>query len=313
MYSHAPKNYVCPFCLATKGEEREDILTKQQDIVYRDAFVTAFVAAGWWPKNKGHVLIVPNNHAENIYDIDDAILGKVYAVAKEIACALKVTYNCEGTSLRQHNEPMGGQDVWHFHVHVFPRYTEDELYETEGPVFEDAAARTPYVQKLRAYFAAERSQLNISHTFSDYPCPICPATLGIENETTYIKKSDIVFRDETTTAFISSFFKENNPGHVIIVPNTHYENVYSLPDEVSNKIQSLAKRVAFALKVAYHCDGISTAQHNEPAGDQHAFHYHFHVFPRYLYDDLYKHIHEKTLPTPEERARYAQKLRPYFV
>jgi histidine triad (HIT) family protein len=152
-----------------------------------------------------------------------------------------------------------------------------------------------------------------NHTSPDDICPICPAIKGIENEQTLIKQSDIVYRDEYVTAFISTFFKKNNPGHVIIVPNEHIENIYDLPDAISHKIQDLSKKIAIGLKETYKCDGVSTAQHNEPAGDQHAFHYHFHIFPRYYNDDLYLHIMEKTFPSQEERAVYAEKIKSFFM
>jgi histidine triad (HIT) family protein len=64
---------------------------------------------------------------------------------------MKALYNCDGTSTRQHNEPDGNQDVWHYHVHVFPRYADDNLYDSnyfEMPV----AERAQYASRLRAYF-----------------------------------------------------------------------------------------------------------------------------------------------------------------
>lgn len=313
MYNHSPHQYLCPFCLVSQGTENEHVITKQQDIVYQDDTLIAFVSPQWWPKNQGHIIIIPRQHSENLYNIDDVILGKLYAFAKEAAIALKVTYGCDGTSMRQHNEPAGGQEVWHTHMHMFPRYENDGLYENDDKkYFVSPEERLPYAVKLRTYFAGSRATLAISHTFSDYRCPICPAVKGIENGDTLIKQSDIIYRDTHVTAFISSFFKEKNPGHVIIVPNQHYENVYALPEDVSTHIQCLAKRIAFGLKMSYHCDGVSTAQHNEPAGDQQAFHYHFHVFPRYDGDELYKHIHEKIEPTSEDRAVYANKLKKFL-
>ena len=65
--------------------------------------------------------------------------------------------------------------------------------------------------------------------------------------------------------------------------------------------------LALAFKAAYRCDGVSTRQHNEPAGNQDVWHYHLHVFPRYAGDDLY-HLSPALMPV-EERARYAAKLR----
>jgi histidine triad (HIT) family protein len=123
----------------------------KEDIVYKNEDVTAFIAPGTWPNNKGHVIVIPDKHYENIYDIPDTALSEVYKVVKKIAIAIRTTYNCEGITIRQHNEPTGDQDLWHFHVHVFPRYVGDELNSTSR-IFIDADERAPYAQKLRAYF-----------------------------------------------------------------------------------------------------------------------------------------------------------------
>jgi len=112
----------------------------------------------WWPKNRGHVLVVPNDHYENLYEIPDDVLAAVYATAKRIAGALRAAYGCDGTSTRQHNEPGGGQDVWHFHVHVFPRYEGDRLYQTHDAArWVSAEERAPYAEKLQAFFGGARS------------------------------------------------------------------------------------------------------------------------------------------------------------
>lgn len=70
-----------------------------------------------------------------------------------MASAIRETYKCDGTSTRQHNEPAGGQDVWHFHVQVLPRYIDDELYKNNNNIkFVDADARAHYAQTLREHF-----------------------------------------------------------------------------------------------------------------------------------------------------------------
>ncbi len=124
---HEPAGYACPFCGLVSGRDGE--LNSQADVVLRDAEVTAFISPKWWDAAPGHVLVIPNEHYENVYAIPDRLLAAVYATAKRVACALRETCRCEGTSMRQHNEPGGGQDVWHFHVHVFPRRRDDLLYE----------------------------------------------------------------------------------------------------------------------------------------------------------------------------------------
>ena len=53
----------------------------------------------------------------------------MWDLVQRVAVAMRAAYACDGISVRQHNEPAGGQDVWHLHVHVFPRYDGDRLYE----------------------------------------------------------------------------------------------------------------------------------------------------------------------------------------
>lgn len=149
-FSHQPKDYVCPFCAFLNG--REDEYNAQEDIVYQNEHATAFIAPKWWVNNPGHVLVVPNKHYENIYVIPDEEIAEAYKVVKKMATAIRNTYDCQGTSTRQHNEPAGGQDVWHFHVHVYPRYDEDRLYQNhDNKGFVDAKARAPYAKKLKTY------------------------------------------------------------------------------------------------------------------------------------------------------------------
>lgn len=130
---------------------------KKQDIVFQNDHVTAVIAPRWWVNNPGHVVVFPNKHYENIYDISDEELTEVYKVVKRISIAMRSTYDCDGTSNRQHNEPAGGQDVWHFHVHVYPRYDNDRLYQNhDKKEFVSARDRFPYVDKLKAYFKQEK-------------------------------------------------------------------------------------------------------------------------------------------------------------
>ncbi len=149
MYNHAPLDYVCPFCAIAAG--RFDSLSVAEDVVLRTQHITAFLAAGGWEANAGHVLVIPNAHYENLYDLPDEIGAHVHAAARRIAIALKQAYGCDGVSTRQHNEPAGNQDVWHYHLHVFPRYAGDELYlRSHEHRFTTPAERAPYAARLRA-------------------------------------------------------------------------------------------------------------------------------------------------------------------
>lgn len=153
MFNHAPKNYICPFCSLMQGKESK--YNNLQDIVHQDELVTAIVSPVWWRNNPGHVIIIPNSHFENIYDLPSAYGHRIQDRVREIAIAMKEVYKCDGVSTLQHNEPVGGQTVWHYHVHVFPRYKWDLLYF--GLLlrkFIPLEKRIVYAQKLRAYFKA---------------------------------------------------------------------------------------------------------------------------------------------------------------
>jgi len=110
------------------------------------------VSPRWWPRNPGHVIVVPAEHHESLYTVPDALGGDLFAAARRAALALKAAYGCPGTSTRQHNEPAGDQEVWHFHWHVFPRWPGDRLYEESGywAPRDQMAARA---ERLRAAYA----------------------------------------------------------------------------------------------------------------------------------------------------------------
>jgi histidine triad (HIT) family protein len=152
----APAGYRCPFCRLVAGEDLSADYSKQSDVVWRDDEVTGFVSSAWWPANSGHVLVVPNAHHESVYDLPDDVLARVQVVGKRVALAIRRSYGSEGTSFRQHNEPAGNQEVWHYHLHVFPRYAGDMLYERTWERRDTTPReRLPYAERLRAYFRDE--------------------------------------------------------------------------------------------------------------------------------------------------------------
>ena len=128
MYNHAPKDYHCPFCQLATGIDLDLDHSLQSDIVYRDKSIIAFIARDEWPNNLGSVIIAPTKHYENIYDLPDNLIAKIHQLEKRVAIAIKKAYRASGISSRQHNEVDGGQDVWHYHLTIFPRYKNDELY-----------------------------------------------------------------------------------------------------------------------------------------------------------------------------------------
>lgn len=151
-----------------------------------------------------------------------------------------------------------------------------------------------------------------NHAPQNYKCPICLGIAGIESDDTLLKQSDLVYKDEITSVFINSFFIGKNEGHLIVVPNTHYEHVYDVPTTILHSIMDTAKKMSEVIKKAYQCEGITLLQNNEPTGGQHAFHFHLHIFPRYTDDKIYEHMMGKKLATPEERKKFADKIKKYL-
>lgn len=143
----------------------------------------------------------------------------------------------------------------------------------------------------------------------NYECPICIAVNGIENEKTMIMQQDIVYRDELVMALVNSKFIPGNEGHVIVVPVEYYENIYGLPEKTGHRIIDVSKKIAIAMKEIRKCDGITILQNNEPAGGQHAFHYHLHVFPRFDGDNLYGNMSKAYVSKQDERNIFSTELR----
>jgi histidine triad (HIT) family protein len=126
------------------------------DIVYQDASVLALLGAFQWPKNPGNVVVFPCEHFENIYELPLHLACRIHDLSRGVALAMKAAWMCDGVSTRQHNEPAGNQDTWHYHQHVTPRYEGDELYATytRGKVLMQPEKRAQYAAQLRAYIAS---------------------------------------------------------------------------------------------------------------------------------------------------------------
>ncbi|TQL74599.1 histidine triad (HIT) family protein [Stackebrandtia endophytica] len=150
--THEPPDYDCPFCCLISGDATG--LTNQRDVVRRTSGATAIMSPHWWLHNPAHVIVVPNTHHENLYDLPAPAGHAVSDLVREMAVALRHVYDCEGITTNQNNEPAGYQDVWHFHVHVLPRYRADGLYRTAPQVrLSSVDERAPYLDRLADYFA----------------------------------------------------------------------------------------------------------------------------------------------------------------
>lgn len=122
---NAPPGYDCPFCgiaatLPTPAPESAVVLV--------DTNLYALVPTHHYAGIQGNCLIIPRAHYENVLDIPDDLGNEFFRATRRLAQAMMKTFGCEGISTRQHNGPAGNQDVWHYHLHVFPRYPNDGLY-----------------------------------------------------------------------------------------------------------------------------------------------------------------------------------------
>ncbi|MCQ2799000.1 MAG: HIT family protein [Bacilli bacterium] len=95
--------------------------------VYEDEYVLAFLDLG--QVTKGHTLVIPKKHATNILDADDETIEHVFKVARNIGNALVKTYGAKGVNILSNANECAGQSVFHFHVHIIPRYGQDEYLE----------------------------------------------------------------------------------------------------------------------------------------------------------------------------------------
>ena len=108
----------CVFCRIAKGE-------LPASKVYEDESTVAFMDLQ--SVNPGHMLVVVKPHRANIYELDDELAAAAMRTAAKMARAAKKAYGCEGITLFQANEPAGAQTVFHFHIHVLPRWEGDGM------------------------------------------------------------------------------------------------------------------------------------------------------------------------------------------
>ena len=108
----------CIFCKIAGGDIPSS--TVYEDEQFRVLFDLS-------PATKGHALILPKQHYANIFEIDENILRDLIVLAKKVASAMKETLNCDGVNIVQNNGEAAGQTVFHFHMHMIPRYKNDNV------------------------------------------------------------------------------------------------------------------------------------------------------------------------------------------
>ena len=106
----------CIFCKLANG----DIPTRS---IYEDDDFNVILDMS--PATKGHALILPKSHAKNLYELSDETAAKVMVLAKKLATEMTEKLGADGFNLVQNNNEIAGQTVFHFHLHLIPRYEGD--------------------------------------------------------------------------------------------------------------------------------------------------------------------------------------------
>ena len=114
----------CIFCAIIEGRA-------PAEAVFEDDDTLAFMDIN--PANPGHTLVIPKRHVRNVYDLDDETAAAVMRTSVRVANAVRAALQPDGMNLVQSNERAGGQEIFHFHVHIIPRWYGDGLRLARPP------------------------------------------------------------------------------------------------------------------------------------------------------------------------------------
>lgn len=131
----------CIFCKLANGEIPTATLYEDEDFrVILDAS----------PAAKGHALILPKQHYANLYELDDSVASKVLVLAKKMITKMTDILGCDGYNIVQNNGEAAGQTVFHFHMHLIPRYQGDTVGITWTPGELSDQDKEEILSKVRA-------------------------------------------------------------------------------------------------------------------------------------------------------------------
>ena len=138
------KDNNCIFCKITNGEIPSYTL-------YEDNDFKAIMDIS--PASKGHTILITKEHFKNLFELDDTVASKALVIAKKVATALANELNCDGFNLLQNNEAIAGQTIFHFHIHLIPRYKDDTVQFKTSPGSIDENFAKELSQKINAELA----------------------------------------------------------------------------------------------------------------------------------------------------------------
>lgn len=112
------KNEDCIFCKIVKGEI-------PCEKIWEDENTFAFLDVS--PATEGHTLVIPKKHYENIFDIPEKVLEEIMKTSQKIAKLLKERLLADGINIFNSNNKVAQQEVFHYHIHIIPRYSRDKF------------------------------------------------------------------------------------------------------------------------------------------------------------------------------------------
>lgn len=115
----------CIFCNIANGKVDSELT------VYADEDVFAQVSLHQKAANIGHILVMPKEHVRNLFDAPAALDAPIMSAIRLLSSALKIAFAADGIQVRQNNEAAAGQDVFHLHFHIIPRYHGDRFESSE--------------------------------------------------------------------------------------------------------------------------------------------------------------------------------------
>lgn len=130
----------CIFCKIANG----DIPTYS---LYQDDDFNVIFDAG--PATLGHALILPKDHATDIFEMSEELVAKAFVLAKKMAAVLTDVFHADGFNIVQNNKIAAGQSVFHFHIHLIPRYENDNAMKLWTPGTQDKEKLEAAIEEIK--------------------------------------------------------------------------------------------------------------------------------------------------------------------
>lgn len=135
------KHEDCIFCKISSGEIPSSTVYEDEDFQ---------VILDLSPASKGHALILPKLHYKDLCDLDDQVAAKALPLAGKIGKAMKEVFGCAGFNVVQNNGTAAGQTVFHFHIHIIPRYEDGIQMVSWEPMSADKQELQKTAESLKA-------------------------------------------------------------------------------------------------------------------------------------------------------------------